>query len=230
MNQRIYDRIREILETTPGLTQKGLAERMGLNPAAVNRMLYGRRNIMAEEIPLIEDYLGVRLELSAPPVVPANVEYRQDNRAPVLRRGFSDAPANFLHAGVDDGPLTQMVPVYGHASGGLQNGLNLSSGNVVDWVTRHPAQLGIVTAFAVYVFSDSMAPRYFRGELAYVHPGRPPEMNRDCLVEMKNGDIHIRRFLNQNEEKIRVAQFNPPEERDIPKEDIKAIYTVIGRG
>ena len=67
MNHRIYEKIREILETTPGLTQKGLAERMGLNPAAVNRMLYGRRNIMAEEIPMIEDYLGVRLELSPVP-------------------------------------------------------------------------------------------------------------------------------------------------------------------
>jgi len=227
MNRHIYDRIREILETTPGLTQKGLAERMGLNPAAVNRMLYGRRNIMAEEIPVIEAYLGVRLELSAAPVVPDNVEYRQNNGTPALRRGFSDAPANFP---VADASPTQMVPVYGAASGGLQKGLSLSKGNVVDWVTRHPAQFGIVNAFAVYVLSDSMVPRYFRGELVYVHSGRPPETNRDCLVEMKNGDVHVQRFLNQSEEKIRLAQFNPPEEKDIPKEDIKAIYAVVGRG
>lgn len=60
---RIHDRIRHVLETTPGLTQRGLAERMGLNPAAVNRMLYGRRNIMAEEIGIIENYLGQSLDL-----------------------------------------------------------------------------------------------------------------------------------------------------------------------
>ncbi len=222
MTQRIYDRIRTILETTPGLTQKGLAERMGLNPAAVNRMLYGRRNIMAEEIPMIEDYLGVKLDLSAP-AAGGNFEYRQQDRA---RRGFSDVQAQAFPS-----PETaQMVPVYGYAAGSLQKGLNLANGDVVDWVARHPAQFGIQSAFAIYVFSDSMEPRYFRGELIYVHPGRPPEMNKDCVIELKSGDAYIKRFLRQADDRIRVAQLNPPEEMDIRKEDIKAVYAVVGRG
>ena len=225
MNQRIYDRIREILETTPGLTQKGLAERMGLNPAAINRMLYGRRNIMAEEIPTIENYLGVRLELSAPEVS-SNVEYRQDNHASASRRGFSDVPARVLE-GVSP---AQLVPVYGYVEGSMQKGLNLSDSNVVDWIARHPAQQGAVNAFAVYVLSNSMEPRYFQGELVYIHPGRPPEMNRDCIIEMKNGDAFLRRFLHQSEEKICVAQFNPLQEKEFSKQDIKAIYAVVGRG
>jgi len=229
MNHRIHDRIREILETTPGLTQKGLAERMGLNPAAINRMLYGRRNIMAEEIPMIEDYLGVRLELS-PPVVPVNIEYRQDTRPAAGRRGFSDIPAQTLPSPPESAPSLQMVPVYGYTAGGLQKRLNLSNGDVVDWVMRHPAQFGITNAFAIYVFSDAMEPRYFRGELVYIHPGRPPEMNRDCLIEMKNGDAFIKRFLSQSEDKISVAQLNPPEKKEISKEDIQTIYAVVGRG
>ena len=224
MTLRIHDKIRKILETTPGLTQKGLAERMGLDPAAVNRMLYGQRNIMAEEIPLIEEYLGVRLDLSAP-AVPANIEYRQDASPRPRRRGLSDVPPQPLPSAPEN-----IVPVYGYAAGSLQKGLNLSNGDVVDWVTRHPAQFGIRDAFAIYVFSDSMEPRYFRGELVYIHPGRPPEMNRDCIIEMKNGDAYIKRFLRQSEEKIRVAQFNPPEEKEIPKSEIKAIYAVVGRG
>jgi phage repressor protein C with HTH and peptisase S24 domain len=228
MSQRIYDRIREVIEATPGLTQKGLAERMGLNPAAINRMLYGRRNIMAEEIPMIEDYLGVKLELS-PPSATANIEYRQDAR-PAMRRGFSDVPAQHLPPSSEGSAAAHMVPVYGYAAGSLQKGLNLSNGDVVDWVLRHPAQFGITNAFAVYVFSDSMEPRYFRGELVYVHPGRPPEMNKDCIIEMKNGDACIKRFLRQSDDRIRVAQFNPPEEKEILKEDIKAVYAVVGRG
>lgn len=210
----IYNRIRHILETTPGLTQKGLAERMGLNPAAVNRMLYGRRNIMADEIPIIEDYLGVRLNLSAP-TVPCNIEYRQD-APPGGKHGFSDVPAQSFS--IENIP-PPMVPVK-----------NISNGDVVDWVTRHPAQFGINKAFAIYVFSDSMEPRYFRGELVYIHPGRPPEVNRDCVIEMKNGDVYIKRCLRQGEKKIRVAQFNPPEEKELRRDDIKAIYTVVGRG
>ena len=225
---RIHEKIRQILETTPGLTQKGLAEHMGMNPAAVNRMLHGTRNIKAEEIPLIEEYIGARLDLSAP----ADMDYKQDNhrdsRAPVLRK-LADVPLQPF-APSPDAQQQQLVPVYGYAAGSLQKGLNLSNGDVVDWVTRHPAQLGTGNAFAVYVFSDSMEPRYFRGELVYIHPGRPPEANKDCVIEMKNGDAYIKRYLRQSEDKIRVAQFNPPEEKEIAKADIKAIYAVVGRG
>ncbi len=229
MNQRIYEKIREILETTPGLTQKGLAEKMGLNPAAVNRMLHGQRNIMVEEIPMIEAYIGVRLELSAPSV-PVNFEYHQAAPTKIAHHGFSDVPAQMLPACPEELAVKQMVPVYGYAAGSLQKGLNLANGNVVDWVARHPAQFGSGKAFAIYVFSDSMEPRYFQGELAYIHPGRPPEINRDCVIEMKNGDACIKRFLHQNEDKIRVAQYNPPEEKEISKDEIKAVYAVVGRG
>ena len=224
---QIHDRIRKILETTPGLTQRGLAEHMGVNPAAVNRMLHGQRSIMAMEVPLIESYLGVHLDLSAP-VVATDIEYKQ-NPPHSGRRGFSDAPAQPLHPPSKNAAPVQMVPVYGYSASNMQKGLNLSGGEIVDWVVRHPAQYGSTNAFAIYVFSEEMEPRYFRGELIYIHPGRPPEINHDCLIEMKNGDAYIRRFMRQTATKIRAAQFNPAEENDIPKNDIKAIYAIVGR-
>lgn len=234
MSIRIHDKIREVLENTPGLTQKGLAEKMGLNPAAVNRMLYGRRNIMAEEIPIIEDYLGVSLHLSAPD--DDSRIYRHNPAADSGKlRGFADIgsrhniflpesanPRSFFDASV--------IPVYGDPSGGMQKGLNLSSGDVIDWVARHPIQFGIRNAFAVYVSSDSMEPRYFRGELVYIHPGRPPEINKDCLVEMNGGEARIYRLLGRNGDRIRIAEYNPPVETEIPLKDIKSLYAVIGRG
>jgi phage repressor protein C with HTH and peptisase S24 domain len=55
-------------------------------------------------------------------------------------------------------------------------------------------------------------------------------MNRDCIIEMKNGDAYLKRYLRQSDDKIRVAQFNPPEEKEIRKGDVKAIYAVVGRG
>jgi phage repressor protein C with HTH and peptisase S24 domain len=206
---RIHDKIRQILEQTPGLTQRGLAQHMGLNASAVNRMLYGQRNIRADEIAVIESYLGVRLDLAADP------------RG---RPGGAPLP-------VETGAR---VPVYGYAAGsrdiGPKSGLNLANGDIIDWAPRHPAQAGIRDAFAIYVFSDSMEPRYYRGELIYIHPGRPPDMNRDCVIEMKNGDAYIKRLLRQQGGKVRVQQFNPPGEKDIPLEEIKAIYAVVGRG
>lgn len=219
---RLHDRIREILESTPGLTQKGLAERMGLNPAAVNRMLYGRRNIMAEEIPMIEEYLGAKLTLTSN----ENVEYRQDVFA---RRGFSDVPARGLPAG-DAAHMTAMVPVYGRNLVTPEKGVRIDEANIVDWVTRHPAQIGIANAFAIYVFLDTMEPRYYKGELVYIHPGRPPESGKDCVIEMKSGDTQIMRFIAETDDVVRAAQLKPPTEKSLRKNDIKAIYAVIGRG
>lgn len=212
---RIHDKIRDTIENTPGLTQRGLAERMGLNASAVNRMLYGQRQIKASEIPVIEAYIGLKLDL----------EYPQGPRG---SRGFGEA-TNAPHYD------SVRVPVYGYAAGGVDigrkgGGLNLANGEVIDWVQRHPAQMGVQNAFAIYVFSDSMEPRYYRGELIYIHPGRPPELNKDVVIQMKNGDAYIKRLLRQQGGKIRVRQFNPPDEKDIPLKDVQMIYPVIGRG
>jgi phage repressor protein C with HTH and peptisase S24 domain len=214
---RIHDQIRTVIENTKGLTQKALAAKMGLNPAAVNRMLYGDRNIKAEEIPIIEEYLGVKLDLDA-------TEHKKDRK----KNAFSDiAPAPLA-------PPT-LVPVYGYAAGSDHadakgGGLNLANGEVIDWVPRHPGQIGIKDAFAIYVFSDSMEPRYYRGELVYVHTGRPPETGKDCIIELMNGDAYIKRLIKVHGGKIRVMQFNPEQEKEFAIKDIKAIYMVVGRG
>jgi phage repressor protein C with HTH and peptisase S24 domain len=236
MTERLFEKIRYHLETTPGLTQRGLALHMGLNPAQVNRMIHGQRKIRADEIPVIEAYLGVTLDLrgARPASFDAPAASFEMSAAPASRpRGFAEAPG----AAPVQHMQQQTVPVYGYAAGakdigldGRDAGLNLDNGGIIDWVTRHPAQMGIRDAFAIYVFSDSMEPRYYRGELVYIHPGRPAEPNRDCVIEMKNGDAYIKRLVRVTPDKIRVAQYNPPQERDVPRRDIKAIYAVIGRG
>ena len=201
MSVQIHDIIRETLEKTPGLTQRGLAERMGLNPAAVNRMLYGRRNIMASEVPVIEDYLGIRLNLSSAAPPPA----------------MSGAAS------------LQMIPVYGAGASGVQRNISLTDAAVADWTPRHPAQAEVKGAFAVYICSDAMEPRYYRGELAYVHPARPVEAFQDCLIDMRSGDAFLCRFLRQHGGIISAAQYNPPRTIKISQSDVKAVYAVVGR-
>lgn len=213
---RIHDKIRHILETTPGLTQKGLAERMGLNPAAVNRMLYGRRNIMADEIPVIESYIGQHLDISG--------DYAQDRASP---RGFSDvtqrnfAQDNHPHNHPVPPRISDMVPVF--SCGGI-------GGAVVDWAARHPCQAGLDGAFAVYVETDDMSPRYFRGELVYLHPSRPLETGRDTLILTTDGDALLRRVISQNEGQIGLMSFHPvTTETLLPRQNIRACYAVVGR-
>ena len=208
---RLYEVIKQLIDSTPGLTQRGLAARLGLDAAAVHRMLYGQRSIKADEIPVIEAYLGTKLDL-------------QGARGKNAVRGFSEPAAEAF----------PQVPVYGYAAGsddlGRKDGeLNLANGEVIDYAPPPPGKSpgGI---FALYVFSDSMEPRYYRGELIYVHRNRPVHNNRDCVIRMKNGDAHIKQLVRMTEDKIRVRQFNPPAEKDIPLGDVEAVYPVIFRG
>lgn len=209
MSQKLHDKIRAAIENTPGLTQRGLAQSMGLNPAAVNRMLYGQRNIMAEEIPVIERYIGVKLGIGSN----ANVEYPQ--RGGAGQKGFSDASSTAAL----DGQGT-LVPVFGPA---------LLQDKPVDWVARHPAQNGARDAMAWYAPDDSMEPRYYRGELVYLHPHRPPQPGRDVVFVTKGGDVLLRRILSASRGVFRVLQFAPRKESDIAEKDISAVYAVVGR-
>jgi phage repressor protein C with HTH and peptisase S24 domain len=201
---RLHDKIRRIIETTPGLTQRALAERMGLDPAAVNRMLYGRRSIMAEEIPVIEAYLGQRIDLT--------------EAASGTRRGLSDVPqADVTPPALPDAMAP--VPVRDSAGGEA----------AIDWTPRHPAQAGIRTAFAIYVTDDRMSPRYFPGETVYVHPHRPPAPPQDIVMADAAGALSICRLLGSDADFLHVQYLNPPHEEKHPRADISAIYAIVGR-
>ena len=210
---KIHDKIRHLLETTPGLTQRGLAERMGLNPAAVNRMLYGRRNIMADEIPVIEDYLGVALDIRA---APDTGELPPRLPRP---RGFSDAGVQAVLSPSMPVSLPP-VPVFATRHGS----------EIVDWAARHPLQAGVRDAYALFVRDEDMQPRYFRGETIYVHPARPPMTGSDCVIEMKDGRVLLRRLALKTDTALTVQQFHPARLSEIEMRDVEKIHAIIGRG
>ncbi len=216
MTKRLYEKIRDIIEASPVLTQRGLAQHMGLNAAAVNRMLHGRRNIMAEEIPVIESHLGVKLTQD-------DVEYRQDGKK--LRRGFSDVSSN----APDKDGVSVRVPVYSSVFP-AQLGEADGARNIIEWVAGHPAQLGVRDAFAIYMSSDEMEPRYFRGELVFVHPHRPLQAGKDCVVVHKDGSLSVRHVVSSSDGALKLAQFNPKNQKSVAEKDVAAVYAVVGRG
>lgn len=219
MTQPMHKWIKSVIDTTQGLTQKGLAEAMDLNPAAVNRMLHGARGIKVSEIPVIESYLGQKWQ----------------SQNDVIERKFhpmggsSDVygaaqPVRGVGAPMFD---QTVVPVYGHQDR-AQN-VSMNQDKPVDWVSRHPLQAGLDGAFAFYIFSDDMQPRYFPGELIYLHPGRPAEQNRDCLIKFKDGQAVVRTFLHRDGGNVVVRQYNLPQDTTISTKDIEQIYMVLGR-
>ena len=221
MTQDMHKWIKSVIDTTPGLTQKGLAEAMSLNPAAVNRMLHGARGIKVTEVPVIEAYLGQswqdqEIERKFIPHRTRNADVygaAQPARHPVENNGFGQ----------------NAVPVFGieQKDGG---GILLDHDKPVDWVSRHPSQNGLDGAFAFYIFADDMQPRYFPGELVYLHPGRPPARNRDCLIKFNDGQALVRTFLQRDGQNIVVRQYNLPNDTTISMDGVEAIYSVLGRG
>lgn len=224
MTQKMYEWIAQCLETTPGLTQRGLAEALGVNPSAVNRMIHGFRQIKVDEIPIIEHYLGQKYDVGRgePLVVgPSDQAYRSLQASP--------SAGGFAEQGGLESWSDNVVPVY-HLSCEEKGSLVMDKAKIVDWVARHPFQRGLERAFSLYMQGESMAPRYLPGELVYLHPGRPPEAGKDCLVEKNSGEIVVGRFVAQGKKTCQVSLLNPDEVVDIPLADLQAIYPVIGRG
>ncbi len=219
MSIKLHEWIRERIESDTSLTQKGLADRMGLNPAAVNRMLYGNRKIMADEISIIEGYLGQKYIKD-----PEGLIYEQYPKDRNKLYGFSDGNIDNQSPFCPD----NLVPVYKTEIDDDQNHILLKD-NIADWVPRHPFQQGIIQAFAIYVYNNKMEPRYFNGELIYIHPGRPLKNNHDCLIELNSGNIQINRIISESDYEISIQEFNPNKVYSINKSEIKSIYPIIGR-
>lgn len=204
MEKEIHEVIRDILEKDSSLTQKGLADRLGVNPAAVNRMLHGMRQIKANEIPIIEDYIGARLNL-ATKSVSENINAIRAI-ADVMRKDVSEKAGG-----------SRFIPVFD------------DNFNIIDEVERHPAQSFKGGAFAFYMQAEYMEPRYFFGELIYIQKGRPPEKNRDCFVETTDGNNFVASFLGISGDMIKLKQFKPEKVFELEISKIKCISSVVGR-
>lgn len=75
-----------------------------------------------------------------------------------------------------------------------------------------------------------MQPRYFRGELVYVHPAKPVMTGCDCVLEYNDGRIVLRRLVQKSNDKIVVQVFNPARLEEIPARDIATMHSIVGRG
>ena len=215
--------IKSVIDSDKSLSQKGLARAMGLNPAAINRMLHGARKIKVDELSIIEAYLGQNYDAPGRALPPLRL--RDETYASMSNVIGQDVTG--LDNRID---MARTIPVYGCLDEAAAPDVNLDDDDPIDWVVRHPGQSGIHNAFAIYVFSSDMKPRYFPGELIYIHPGRPPESGKDCVIKAKDGQIFIRKYIDREGDNFHVRQYNPPQDDILKRADISEIYTVIGRG
>ena len=190
----------------PGKTQRGLAEKLGLDPAAVNRLLKGGRQLKADEVALISEYLESPAPIS---------RLREINRAP--------------------SPEPDRIPVLGTAEGG-EEGWSLWNGDVVDHVARPPSLTGSPNGYACYVTGTSMEPRYHPGELIFVHPGKPVMIGSYVLVQARpraEGEpprAVVKRLAKRSPTKLVLEQFNPAKTFDVQLKDVISVHRIMGSG
>ena len=129
----------------------------------------------------------------------------------------------------------ERVPVLGMAECG-PDGWSLWNGDIIDTIPRPMNLVGAPKAYAVYIVGDSMEPRYYSGELAHIHPGKPVTIGAFVLVQLRpdhSGDTPkavIKRLIKRSATKIVLEQYNPAKKFEIKADDIVSIHRVVGSG
>ncbi|MEQ8346875.1 MAG: helix-turn-helix domain-containing protein [Sneathiellaceae bacterium] len=229
------DRVAEARRLS-GLTQAEVAQRFGISAQAVSQWEAGRAKPDVERLEELARLLGVEFlwlcfgaeEDPAAPAAGAGLPEEEGalprgrGRPPPVPGPGPGTPVGAAprpgRRGQPAMPLgwapPRDLPVLGIAVGGSDAGFEFN-GQTVDYVGRPPALAGAAQAFALYVASDSMAPRYEPGELVFVHPSRPPQPGCDVVIEMEGepgspGRCYIKRLRRRTAEAVVAEQFNPP--------------------
>ena len=129
----------------------------------------------------------------------------------------------------------ERVPVLGLAECG-PDGWSLWNGDIIDTIPRPMNLVGAPKAYAVYIVGDSMEPRYYSGELAHIHPGKPVTIGAFVLVQIRpdhdddTPKAVVKRLIKRSATKITLEQYNPPKKFEIKSDDIVSIHRVVGSG
>lgn len=200
VNQGLIDRINERLAAV-GLRPRTASLRAGLGADAIRSIQRGksqspRIDTLAKLAPVLEttlEYLSTGTgpaELSDATYAdtadrpirdrvaeklsedshPSGQEITENYRTGAEKVGYSE-PAQSLE--IYRAPEFGMrdLPVRGVAAAGT-DALFITNGEPHDWLLRPAVLIGVNEAYAVIAAGSSMEPRYFDGEVVFVHPGR----------------------------------------------------------
>lgn len=194
----------------PGFSQAGLARALGKDAAAVNRLLKGDRQIKANEVPVILDYLQVD---------PPASDRAASLTAAMAGPGGSRIPSQPIQRLAESNSRPD-VPVWASAEAG-QDGAMVLVNDPIDYIRRSERMQGVKNPFAFYVIGASMSPAIEHGDQVVVNPVVPVRPGADCVFiqEDENGSMLalVKRLLRVSTDHWRVRQFNPPRDFDLPK-------------
>lgn len=138
-------------------------------------------------------------------------------------------PAHDLGGGNRD------LPVRGTAVGGPhEKGVFLlNTGEPVDHVKRPARLANAKDAFVIHLIGESMQPRYRDGAKVYIHPGQPPRIGDDVLVELyptqegEAGAAMVKELVARTMTKLKLRQWKPEAVIEIDLKRVHHVYRVV---
>lgn len=201
-----------------GLSKRALSLKAKLNETAVKAIESGKsENPRVDTLAQLAEALGCSVsDLTSkpshqPPPIdqpPANSDLDFVNQIP-LEMGRKD------------------LPVYGSVRGGFDREA-VDIEHPVEWTFRPPDLVGVRDAFGMYVVGDCQEPRYFQGEIVWVHPGRPATKGAFVVIVFNNNTATLKRLVRINDDFVEVSQLSPKKTMRYKRGDIANIFRVIG--
>jgi phage repressor protein C with HTH and peptisase S24 domain len=214
------DPVRQLVRNTLAerhLNMSNVSKRLGKNHAYLHQFL--DRGIPAQLPELVREKLAMILQVPESQLKGTGTPVRGSGPARAVR---------------DSAPVAgDRIPVLGAGQAGPDGWLPWN-GEIVDYVFRPPHVAGATQAYAVYVSGSSMEPRYYAGDVVYVHPGKPVTNGSFVLVQVRpeaEGETpraFMKRLVRRTASKVTFEQFNPPREIDIKASDILSIHRIVG--
>lgn len=149
-----------------------------------------------------------------------------------LAKVLETSPAWLLTGGEEVEPaMERTLPVYGLAAGSLA-GQTVMTVEPIDFAPCPPTLTRVRDAYALMVKGSSMEPRYFAGDLIFVHPHRPVRPGDHAVIQVRKDpsgqtETWIKRFRGETEKDVLTEQYNPPANMNFDRKYVAAVHRVL---
>lgn len=200
MKNDFADRIRATLKMRK-LSGEELAAKIGSHPVTISKLLTGKMKMTEAWMMKLAEGLDMTVE-------------------DILATGAARETA---------APAQHLMPVFGLAAASVRGNFTMSN-DPIEWVPRPRALAHVRDAYALTVTGSSMEPRYFPGDVVFIHPGREPNAGDHVVIQesIDGGTmVSIKRFDRKTPEYIFATQYNPLSELRFLREKVKYIHRVL---
>lgn len=142
--------------------------------------------------------------------------------------GSEITPTRVVSSGKRGVPVVGTLVEQGEAIPLVAYSANGTERKIVGHVERPPSLRGVRHGYALYVFDDSMEPRYAPGWLLYVNPTKPPRAGRDVLVVRRDGAPLVRQLERQTRDTIVLRALSGDERISLKPDEITDLHLVVG--